>query len=1062
LTTNCFFGNAAGTPYTASNDLAGVDGFFRLNRLVFQNTTGPVTLAGTNLAFYTSSGAVAPTIQFDSSTNVTVNNRIGLTNTVTLAGSGTGTLTLSGIISGEGGLVVNGAGNFALNNNANSYSGGTIISNGTLVLLQKIGAGSGSITLSGGQLRLRAAAGGYGAGLGYGIVMANSGTIIADNAGNNNIAMSLGSLTISNQTLHKSGNLAALVFRDTVTMTGRPTFNVLGTGGSGDIASLVFSGAVTGTEGFILTGGQSLGIRSANNALSGIVDFFGGTLILANTNALGSATINASNAGTLDIRSTSAYTNSVTIAVGQLTNLIITASLGLGPNALITFAGNLGTLSLGANNAYTNALTVRGNVLLTSSNAYGGTVMNFQDGNLTLNAGFAMPGVWTPGSSYTHSNVNLRVNAANNLEAVANLQINSGTLSFGAVTVTLTSSVTYVGGIFAPVDQAAIVTLNGPLALSSNWERMIGGNGSPGRGLMVINGDISGTGKIRIGAGSSSGAKASTVLAGDNSAWSGGFDLYSTGGGGGVPHIYLYSNTALGTGTNVWGRTGFLYFGENVSGPFANPFNISHVDSLIWQMWSTGSGYDTNGGTTVRINGNLFGVGAPRFQGYATDTDNISELILAGTNNWTGTHSGTAITNDLNFGGSGLAKQVFSPGAAGLLLGWAGADQPTNNVNVLGSTGLPKFGLGAQGFIRFDGQPALPSGAGTGYYAALQKGGNTGFEGLFGFLLTGTGGGATYTNPAGKSFIIGSIGGGGQVGGVFGSADGLAIYQNGLINIHANTNTDTQALSLLVRGSASTLQLGDAGAPVQLRPTYGDQGTNRTTTATTIFARNGSGAATVLKKEGDGILDIRNVEFNYPGGSANDARSQFSWQVNNGMLLYNQNDGALANFAGFAVNAGGTLGGSGKLNSAVTVSGGGTLSPGLSPGSFTVSNLNLATNSNFFVELNGTTAGTSYDQLIVNGSVTIGSGNLVLSLGYTPSIGDEFTIIANDDTDLVTGNFFGLPDGSSFVVGGYLWTITYQGDSGNDVVLSVIPEPGALTLVLVGLAGAALVLRRRR
>jgi hypothetical protein len=43
-----------------------------------------------------------------------------------------------------------------------------------------------------------------------------------------------------------------------------------------------------------------------------------------------------------------------------------------------------------------------------------------------------------------------------------------------------------------------------------------------------------------------------------------------------------------------------------------------------------------------------------------------------------------------------------------------------------------------------------------------------------------------------------------------------------------------------------------------------------------------------------------------------------------------------------------------------------------------------------------------------------------------------------------------------------LWTITYQGDSGNDVVLSVIPEPGALTLVLVGLAGAALVLRRRR
>jgi hypothetical protein len=62
----------------------------------------------------------------------------------------------------------------------------------------------------------------------------------------------------------------------------------------------------------------------------------------------------------------------------------------------------------------------------------------------------------------------------------------------------------------------------------------------------------------------------------------------------------------------------------------------------------------------------------------------------------------------------------------------------------------------------------------------------------------------------------------------------------------------------------------------------------------------------------------------------------------------------------------------------------------------------------------------------------------------------------------VSGEFFGLPDGAPFLVGTTVFTVDYYGGDGNDVVLTVIPEPGALTLVLVGLAGAALIMRRRR
>src|SRR5262249_6322067 len=75
---------------------------------------------------------------------------------------------------------------------------------------------------------------------------------------------------------------------------------------------------------------------------------------------------------------------------------------------------------------------------------------------------------------------------------------------------------------------------------------------------------------------------------------------------------------------------------------------------------------------------------------------------------------------------------------------------------------------------------------------------------------------------------------------------------------------------------------------------------------------------------------------------------------------------------GLTVTSTGVLKGSGAATNsfAVTTQPGGTVSPGASPGILTNGNVNLA-GGTLAIELNGTTVGTQFDQLNVNGTVTL-------------------------------------------------------------------------------------------
>ncbi|HBL46561.1 MAG TPA: hypothetical protein DDZ90_24560, partial [Planctomycetaceae bacterium] len=127
----------------------------------------------------------------------------------------------------------------------------------------------------------------------------------------------------------------------------------------------------------------------------------------------------------------------------------------------------------------------------------------------------------------------------------------------------------------------------------------------------------------------------------------------------------------------------------------------------------------------------------------------------------------------------------------------------------------------------------------------------------------------------------------------------------------------------------------------------------------------------------------------------------------------------------------------------MTVNSDGSFTPGSSPGFISTEYLTLEAGSSLDVEINGTTAGSEYDQVQVTGEVNLTGATLNISSTFTAAAGTEFLLIANDDIDSVTGEFVDRAEGTLFTFNGNQVYITYQGGDGNDVVLIVNSPPVA-------------------
>ena len=189
-----------------------------------------------------------------------------------------------------------------------------------------------------------------------------------------------------------------------------------------------------------------------------------------------------------------------------------------------------------------------------------------------------------------------------------------------------------------------------------------------------------------------------------------------------------------------------------------------------------------------------------------------------------------------------------------------------------------------------------------------------------------------------------------------------------------------------------------------------------------------------------GVISGDNLEVR--GGTvvlsgANTYTGQLS--LNSGTLLVdgNQPSGAIS------LN-GGTLRGIGRAGRITSGPAFSTIAPGteITPAALAVGDASLSARVRLLLRLNGPA---NYDALPVNGIVRLDNPQLAISIGYTPTLGQTFTIIENDGTDPVEGSFLYLMEGmttSGFnpSFGRHKFQITYRGGDGNDVVLTTVAD----------------------
>lgn len=193
--------------------------------------------------------------------------------------------------------------------------------------------------------------------------------------------------------------------------------------------------------------------------------------------------------------------------------------------------------------------------------------------------------------------------------------------------------------------------------------------------------------------------------------------------------------------------------------------------------------------------------------------------------------------------------------------------------------------------------------------------------------------------------------------------------------------------------------------------------------ASSVFGGTITGTNGLLRKHGIGTLTLTGTNT-FTGTN----------QVNTGTLIVNGHQpNSVVVVSDTASRT--ALGGSGTVGHVFLE--GGWLVPGTSPGLLTCSNLVMFGPATFSPELNGTIAGTGYDQLKVRGSIALANPALEVAPGIMPTEGNRFTILNNETVNPVTGAFAGLPEGALVSAGPLQFRISYVGGSGgNDVVLT--------------------------
>jgi hypothetical protein len=275
------------------------------------------------------------------------------------------------------------------------------------------------------------------------------------------------------------------------------------------------------------------------------------------------------------------------------------------------------------------------------------------------------------------------------------------------------------------------------------------------------------------------------------------------------------------------------------------------------------------------------------------------------------------------------------------------------------------------------------------------------------------------SGPSSKDFVISSTG-------LITIKSGIEAIMTGTGGNHLVDRSMTLSDNATFKTSGvDTLQVGEDGTTLSL----GDKNLTLEANGGTItLAGQIAGSGKIIVNGTGNINMLASAATGYTG----------SVEITKG--TFSATDGTQGNIL---VN-GGTLKGSSVLLGTVTMSSG-TITPGFSPGCLGTKDLTF-TGGKYIVEIEGVDKCTGYDQITVEGKVDLGTGTTLevqrLS-SYKPEVNKTFTIILNDGTDAVVGNFKDLKNGDKFTVDGYTYRIHYDAGDGNDVVLIVTGTPSA-------------------
>ncbi len=664
-----------------------------------KTTSGTVTLSGANtftglttvsagtLAFGASNVLATGAVTVDGGTAVLDlgANRTDSVGAVTVAnggsivGTGTSALTgssvalqdgsVSAILAGAGVVTKSTAGSVTLSG-ANTYTGGTVVSGGTLQFsgAGTLGSTSGTLTVNSGTLDLSGANLGVGNFTGTGGTVTNNGTAAVLSIGNGN---------------GSGGNFQGVLANGSGTLA----LSKVGTG------TLTLSGANTFTGGTTVSAG-TLTLGASDVLSSGAVTVSGGTLALgANSDTVGTVLLTSGNiTGTGGVLTTSSWF--------ELQSGSVSAILAGAVNLQKTTAG---TVTLTGANTYSGTTNINGGILAINSDARLGDV----------------PGSPTSGE-LTFDGGTLNVTATTTINANRGITLNSG----GGIINPTTGTTTYAGiiegaGNFAKAGGGAL-TLSG-------LNTYTGQTAISGTGALTINsiGNVSG-GASALGA--------PTTVANGTIAF----------GSGATAGSLTYSGVTASTDRviDLAGTTGGATLSVNGTGALTFTSNLT----------TTGDGNKTFSlGGTNTVASTLVGI----IPDSATGTTSLVKRdagtwTLSGANTFTGTtqiQRGILSINSIgNVGGGPSALGAPTTVAAGTIdlglttqggvLTYTGGSTSTNRViNLSGTTGGGTLNANGSGPIVFSSDFTV---TGAGIKTLTLGGTNAGLNTISGIIPNGT------------------------------------------------------------------------------------------------------------------------------------------------------------------------------------------------------------------------------------------------------------------------------------------------------------------------------------